>query len=53
MRKHAKFTYSPLEKAFEKRIKIIENQGEKDIKALGVHETLLIVSNALTKNRSW
>ena len=52
MRKHGKCTYSPLEKAFEKRIKIIENQGEKDIKALGVHETLLVVSSALTKKRS-
>ena len=25
----AKFTYSPLRKAFEKQIKTIENQGEK------------------------
>ena len=25
----AKFTYSPLEKAFEKQIKIIEDQGPK------------------------
>ena len=25
----AKFTYSPLGKAFEKQIKIIEDQGEK------------------------
>ena len=30
----AKFTYSPLGKAFEKRIKTIENQGEKQIIAL-------------------
>ena len=30
----AKFTYSPLRKAFEKQIKIIEDQGEKQIKAL-------------------
>ena len=29
----AKFTYSPLEKAFEKQIKTIEDQGEKQIKA--------------------
>ena len=37
-RKHiieqAKFTYSPLEKAFEKQTKTIENQGEKHVKAL-------------------
>ena len=29
-----KFTYSPLGKAFEKQIKIIEDQGEKQIDAL-------------------
>ena len=33
----AKFTYSSLSKAFEKQIKIIEDQGEKQIKALGEH----------------
>ena len=30
----AKFTYSPLVKAFEKQIKTIEDQGEKQIKAI-------------------
>ena len=30
----AKFSYSPLGKAFEKQIKTIENQGEKQIKVL-------------------
>ena len=30
----AKFTYSPLEKAFEKQIKTIKYQGEKQIEAL-------------------
>ena len=30
----AKFTYSPLGKAFEKQIKAIEDQGEKQIEAL-------------------
>ena len=30
----AKFTYSPLRKAFEKQIKTIEDQGEKQIEAL-------------------
>ena len=30
----AKFTYPPLGKAFEKQIKTIEHQGEKQIKAL-------------------
>ena len=32
--KQAKFTYSPLGKAFEKQIKTIEDQGEKQIKTL-------------------
>ena len=30
----AKFTYFPLEKAFEKQIKTTEDQGEKQVKAL-------------------
>ena len=30
----AKLTYSPLKKAFEKQIKTIENQGEKQVDAL-------------------
>ena len=30
----AKFTYSPLEKAFEKQTKTIEDQGEKKVNAL-------------------
>ena len=30
----AKFTYSPSGKAFEKQTKTIENQGEKQIKAI-------------------
>ena len=30
----AKFTYSPLGKAFEKQIKTIEDQGEKHVEAL-------------------
>ena len=32
--KQAKFTYSPLRKAFEKQIKAIEDQGENQIKAI-------------------
>ena len=30
----AKFTYSPLEKAFEKQIKTIEDQGQKQVENL-------------------
>ena len=33
MIEQTKFTYSPLEKAFEKQIKTIEDEGEKQIKA--------------------
>ena len=32
--KQAKITYSPLRKAFEKKIKTIEDQGKKQIKAI-------------------
>ena len=34
MIEQAKFTYSPLGKAFEKQTKAIEDQGEKQIKAI-------------------
>ena len=34
MIKQAKFTYSPLAKAFEKPTKTIKNQGEKEIEAI-------------------
>ena len=42
---HAKFTYSPLGKAFEKQIKTIKDQGEKQVKALN---TLKSDKNKLT-----
>ena len=35
--KQAKFTYSPLGRAFKKQIKTIEEQGEKQIKTLEDH----------------
>ena len=34
MIEQAKFTYSPLGKAFKKQIKVIEDQAEKQIKAI-------------------
>ena len=34
MMERAKFTYSPLGKAFRKQIKTIENQGEKQMKSI-------------------
>ena len=33
----AKFTYSPLGKAFEKQTKTIEEQGKKQVKSLEEH----------------
>ena len=35
----ARFTYSPLGKAFEKQIKSIEDQGEKQIEALNTFKS--------------
>ena len=40
MIQHANFTYSPLGKAFEKQIKTIEYQGEKQIKAIQNQESI-------------
>ena len=40
--KQATFTYSPLDRAFEKQIKRIEDQGEIQIKALEVHGNQLV-----------
>ena len=34
----SQFTYSPLEKAFEKQIKTIEDQGERQIKQFEIKE---------------
>ena len=38
----SKFEYSPLEKAFEKQIKTIEDQGERQIKAIQSNKQQLI-----------
>ena len=45
-----KFTCSPSGKALEKQTKLIENQGEKQIKAIKEHGKQLVESNALVKN---
>ena len=45
----AKVTYSPLEKAYVKQIKTIENQSEKQIKATEEHGSLNLIP--LLKNR--
>ena len=47
---HARFTYSPLGKAFEKQIKTIEDQGEKQIKTIQDNRKQLISGNDY-KNR--
>ena len=51
----AKFTYSPLGKAFEKQTKTIEDQGEKQINALKSLESsgkqLLLIKDFISKER--
>ena len=42
----AKFTYSPLGKAFEKQTKTIEEQGRKQIEAIGEHRKRLVKSSS-------
>ena len=42
----AKFTYSPLAKAFEKQTKTVEDQGEKQIKAIQSNKQQLISDDA-------
>ena len=44
----AKFTYSPLGKAFEKQTKTIEDQGEKQIKAIQYNKKQLTNPQELT-----
>ena len=48
----AKFTYSPLGKAFEKQIKTIEDQGEKQVKALNTlkYNNQLTIEDVIPKN---
>ena len=43
----AKFTYSPLGKAFEKQIKTIEDQGEKQLKQLKIKDMLKQLKNMI------
>ena len=45
--KQAKFVYSPSEKAFEKQIKTIEDQGEKQIKQFKIKNKLKQLKNML------
>ena len=41
----AKFTYSPLEKAFEKQTKTIKDQGIKQVKAIQDNKQLVNINN--------
>ena len=50
----AKFTFSPLRKAFEKQIKIIEEQGKKQVEALEVlkpNTQKLTIKDAIPENK--
>ena len=42
---HAKFTYSPLGKAFEKQMKTIKDQGIKQVKAIQDNKQLVNINN--------
>ena len=46
----AKFTYSPLCKAFEKQIKTIEEQGKKQVEALKPITQKLTIKDAIPEN---
>ena len=48
----AKFTYSPLGKAFEKQIKTIEDQGQKQVEALNTLKSnnKLTIEDVIPKN---
>ena len=46
----AKFTYSPLGKAFEKQIKTIEDQEEKQIKAIQNNTKEVTIKNIIPEN---
>ena len=48
----AKFTYSPLGKAFEKQTKTIEDEGKIQISAIKEHRKQIIESDKVAKNYS-
>ena len=49
----AKFTYSPLGKAFEKQTKTIEEQGRKQIEGIEEHGRQLVKSNRFKTGRNF
>ena len=50
IKEQARFTCSPLGKAFEKQIKTIEEQGEKQTNALEEHWKKLVTNITMRKN---
>ena len=52
MIERAKFTYSPLGKAFEKQIKTNEDKEGKQIKALEEHRKQIVKFNAFTEKHT-
>ena len=48
----ARFTYSPLGKAFEKQVKTMEDQGQKQVEALNILESnnQLTIEDVIPKN---
>ena len=46
----AKFNYFPLGKAFEKQIKTIEDQGEKQVKAIKNDTKEVTIKNVIPEN---
>ena len=48
----ARFAYSPLGKAFEKQVKTIEDQGQKQVEALNILESnnQLTIEDVIPKN---
>ena len=51
IKEQAKFTYSPLDKAFEKQIKVIEEQGKKQVEALKPITQQLKIKDAVPENK--
>ena len=49
----AKSAYPPLGKAFEKQIKTVEDEGQKQIKAIAEHGKQLTEPNAIVKKKVW
>ena len=49
MTEQARFAHSPLEKAFEKQTKTIQEERRKQVEAIEEHERQLVKFNAFTE----